>query len=101
MRNSREPRTFYCRCEAVLALGAQSHSAYGRDAVPDVVVRVLAQEVVLARLELSSALTLCEQKSFDKMGRFMLRDKGKTIAIGLVTKLYDSTHDSLAKAGKE
>ena len=34
------------------------------------------------------------------MGRFMLRENGKTIAIGLVTKLYESTKESLAKAGK-
>jgi len=56
-----------------------------------------AGECVIARLELSQALTLAPQAEFDKMGRFMLRDKGRTIAIGRVLKLYDSTHDNIIR----
>jgi peptide chain release factor subunit 3 len=56
-----------------------------------------AGEAIIARLELSHPLTIEVQTTFDKMGRFILRDKGRTIAIGRVTKLYESTHDSLKK----
>jgi len=56
-----------------------------------------AGEAIIVRLEVQHPIVLDEQSKFDKMGRFMLRDKGKTIAIGRVTKLYESTHDSLKK----
>ncbi|KEG06147.1 eukaryotic release factor 3 [Trypanosoma grayi] len=61
---------------------------------------VKAGDVVIARMELERPLVLEPHKDFDKMGRFMLREDGKTIAIGLVMKLYESTKDSLAKSGK-
>ncbi len=61
---------------------------------------VKAGDVVLARLELEHGLAVECHKDFDRMGRFMLRENGKTIAIGLVTKLYESTKESLAKSGK-
>lgn len=60
-----------------------------------------AGEMVLARLQLEHPLTMEVHKDFDKLGRFILRDDGRTIAIGLVTKLYDSTKESLARQGKE
>ncbi|EAN85126.1 putative eukaryotic release factor 3 [Trypanosoma cruzi] len=59
-----------------------------------------AGDVVIARMELERSLVLEAHKVFDKMGRFMLREDGKTIAIGLVMKLYESTRESLAKSGK-
>jgi peptide chain release factor subunit 3 len=61
---------------------------------------VKAGDVVIARIELTRPIVVETHKEFDKLGRFMLRDDGKTIAIGVVTKLYESTHESLAKAGK-
>merc|ERR1712000_614723 len=48
-------------------------------------------EAVLARIELNIPIVMSEAKDFDKLGRFVLRDQSKTIAIGLVTKLYEST----------
>ena len=59
-----------------------------------------AGDVVIARMELERPLVVEVHKDFDKMGRFMLREDGKTVAIGLVTKLYESTKQSLSKAGK-
>lgn len=56
-----------------------------------------AGDVIIARLELSCPMVIECHKDFDKMGRFMIRDEGKTIAIGIVTKLYESTHDMLKK----
>lgn len=59
-----------------------------------------AGDIILARLELEHPLVTAVQKDFDKIGRFMLREDGRTIAIGLVTKLYESTKESLKQAGK-
>lgn len=61
---------------------------------------VKAGDVVVARIELSRPIVMEPHKDFDKLGRFMLRDEGKTIAIGVVTKLYETTHESLAKGSK-
>ncbi|KAH8612999.1 Elongation factor Tu GTP binding domain [Trypanosoma vivax] len=61
---------------------------------------VKAGDVVIARMELEHSLVLEPHKEFDKMGRFMLREDGKTIAIGLVMKLYESTRESLASGNK-
>ncbi|KPA77093.1 putative eukaryotic release factor 3 [Leptomonas pyrrhocoris] len=61
---------------------------------------VKAGDIVIARIELDRPVVMEVHKDFDKLGRFMLRDDGKTIAIGVVTKLYESTHESLAKTGK-
>ncbi|KAG5483947.1 hypothetical protein CUR178_06945 [Leishmania enriettii] len=61
---------------------------------------VKAGDVVIARIELDRPLVLEAHKDFDKLGRFMLRDDGRTIAIGVVMRLYESTHESLAKAGQ-
>lgn len=56
-----------------------------------------AGDVIMARMELERPLVMEVHKDFDKMGRFMLREDGKTIAIGLVTKLYESTKEQVAK----
>eukprot|EP00796_Vickermania_ingenoplastis_P002496 gene2496-1556_t len=56
-----------------------------------------AGDTVIARIELSCPIVMECHKDFDKLGRFMIRDDGKTIAIGLVTKLYESTHETLGK----
>ncbi|CAD2222750.1 peptide chain release factor subunit 3 [Angomonas deanei] len=56
-----------------------------------------AGDVVIARIEIDRPVVVEPHKDFDKMGRFMMRDDGKTIAIGLVMKLYESTKESLAK----
>ncbi|TPP39895.1 Elongation factor Tu GTP binding domain family protein [Leishmania donovani] len=61
---------------------------------------VKAGDVVIARIELDRPVVLEPHKDFDKLGRFMLRDDGRTIAIGVVMRLYESTHESLAKAGQ-
>ncbi|KAG5510161.1 hypothetical protein JKF63_07057 [Porcisia hertigi] len=61
---------------------------------------VKAGDVVIARIELDRPLVLETHKDFDKLGRFMLRDDGRTIAIGVVMRLYESTHESLAKSGQ-
>lgn len=52
-------------------------------------------EAVLARIELGIPIVMAEAKDFDKLGRFVLRDQSKTIAIGLVTKLYESTKSNM------
>ena len=56
---------------------------------------VKGRESVIARLELSHPMVLEDYRKFDKLGRFMLREEGRTIAIGLVLKLYTSTKESL------
>ncbi|KAG5484794.1 hypothetical protein LSCM1_06620 [Leishmania martiniquensis] len=61
---------------------------------------VKAGDVVIARIELDRPLVLEPHKDFDKLGRFMLREDGRTIAIGVVMRLYESTHESLARAGQ-
>ena len=38
-----------------------------------------------------------QQKDFDKLGRFMLREDGRTVAIGLITRLY-TTKRGVVKA---
>eukprot|EP00759_Apiculatamorpha_spiralis_P037053 PhF_6_TR37116/c2_g1_i4/m.54546/K03267/ERF3, GSPT; peptide chain release factor subunit 3 len=47
---------------------------------------------IIARLELV-AYPVCVEvyKDFEKMGRFNLREEGRTIAFGVVTKLYETT----------
>eukprot|EP01063_Lacrimia_lanifica_P021190 TRINITY_DN2845_c3_g1_i1.p1 TRINITY_DN2845_c3_g1~~TRINITY_DN2845_c3_g1_i1.p1 ORF type:complete len:738 (+),score=396.44 TRINITY_DN2845_c3_g1_i1:51-2264(+) len=44
-------------------------------------------DCVMVRMEVPQSVCIEEYKTFDKMGRFMLRDEGKTIAVGVVTKL--------------
>lgn len=61
---------------------------------------VKAGDVVIARIELDRPVVLEAHKDFDKLGRFMLRDEGRTIAIGVVMRLYESTRESLAKGGQ-
>ncbi|CCW68368.1 unnamed protein product [Phytomonas sp. Hart1] len=56
-----------------------------------------AGDSLMVRIELERPIVCEAHKDFDKMGRFMLREDGKTFAIGLVTKLYESTHESLGK----
>jgi len=51
---------------------------------------VRPNQTVLARLSLESAACLQTYKDFQQLGRFMLRDEGKTIAIGVVTELLDT-----------
>lgn len=60
-----------------------------------------AGDVIIARIEINNPVVMECYKVFDRLGRFMLRDEGRTIAVGLVLKLYESTHESLAKAGKK
>ena len=60
---------------------------------------VKAQDTMMVRLELERPLVIETHKEFDKLARFMLREEGKTIALGVVTKLYESTKDSMRKAG--
>ena len=57
---------------------------------------VKGREAFIARLELSQSMVVEEAKKFDKLGRFMLREEGRTIALGVITKLYDSTRDQVA-----
>ena len=49
---------------------------------------VRGNESVMVRMEVANPICLEESKTFGKMGRFILRDEGKTIAIGVVTKLF-------------
>uniref|UniRef100_A0A0A9WPW1 Eukaryotic peptide chain release factor GTP-binding subunit n=1 Tax=Lygus hesperus TaxID=30085 RepID=A0A0A9WPW1_LYGHE len=58
-----------------------------------------AGDVIIARIEINNPVVMECYKVFDRMGRFMLRDEGRTIAVGLVLRLYESTHESLAKTG--
>lgn len=44
-------------------------------------------ETVLARMETTQAICATSFKTFPKMGRFILRDEGKTIAVGVITKV--------------
>lgn len=57
--------------------------------------------MIIARIEINNPVVMECYKVFDRLGRFMLRDEGRTIAVGLVLKLYESTHESLEKAGKK
>lgn len=56
-----------------------------------------AGDVIIARIEMACPVVMDCHKDFDKLGRFMIRDDGKTIAIGLVTKLYETTHETLGR----
>jgi len=46
---------------------------------------------VVALIETTGAVCVERFKDYPQLGRFTLRDEGKTIAIGKVTKLIDST----------
>jgi peptide chain release factor subunit 3 len=59
---------------------------------------ILPGEMMLARLELGTPLVMQEASKFDKLGRFVLRQDSKTIAIGVVTKLYQSTKADITRA---
>eukprot|EP01059_Diplonema_ambulator_P030630 TRINITY_DN532_c0_g1_i2.p1 TRINITY_DN532_c0_g1~~TRINITY_DN532_c0_g1_i2.p1 ORF type:complete len:551 (+),score=257.66 TRINITY_DN532_c0_g1_i2:43-1695(+) len=50
---------------------------------------VKGNECVMVRMEAALPMCIEEYKTFDRMGRFMLRDEGKTIAVGVITKLLD------------
>lgn len=50
---------------------------------------VKQDQVVIMRLESSGAICLDTFKNFPQLGRFTLRDEGKTIAIGKVLKVID------------
>jgi peptide chain release factor subunit 3 len=56
-----------------------------------------AGDVIMARIELERSVVVEPHKDFDKLGRFMLREDGKTIAIGLITKLYESTKENIMR----
>ena len=58
---------------------------------------VKAGDVVIARMEVAQSLVVEPFKTFDRFGRFMLREDGKTIAIGLVTKLYESNRAEVTR----
>ena len=51
---------------------------------------VRARGNVMVRIHLPRTTCLEESKNFGKMGSFVLRDKGKTIACGVVTKVLDN-----------
>lgn len=50
-------------------------------------------ETVLVRIEVSSPIALETFKVASKLGRFVLRDEGKTIAVGVVTKVIEKEED--------
>jgi peptide chain release factor subunit 3 len=50
-------------------------------------------ETVLVRIEVPNAIALEPFKVASKLGRFVLRDEGKTIAVGVVTKIVDKEDD--------
>ncbi|XP_077980483.1 eukaryotic peptide chain release factor GTP-binding subunit ERF3A-like [Glandiceps talaboti] len=50
---------------------------------------VKPDQIVLARLETSGVICIETFQEFQQMGRFTLRDEGKTIAIGKVLKLVE------------
>ena len=50
---------------------------------------MLQGDVCIARLQCSGAVCLETFKDHPHMGRFTLRDEGKTLAIGKVLKLID------------
>ncbi|XP_077862239.1 eukaryotic peptide chain release factor GTP-binding subunit ERF3A-like isoform X2 [Saccoglossus kowalevskii] len=50
---------------------------------------VKQDQIVIARLETSGVICMETFKDFPQMGRFTLRDEGKTIAIGKVLKLLE------------
>eukprot|EP01064_Diplonema_japonicum_P017428 TRINITY_DN2555_c0_g1_i6.p1 TRINITY_DN2555_c0_g1~~TRINITY_DN2555_c0_g1_i6.p1 ORF type:complete len:734 (+),score=236.71 TRINITY_DN2555_c0_g1_i6:52-2253(+) len=56
---------------------------------------VKGNECVMVRMEVSQSICIEEYKTFDRMGRFMLRDEGKTIAVGVVTKLLEKCPDKV------
>ncbi|CAG8771044.1 10046_t:CDS:2, partial [Acaulospora colombiana] len=45
---------------------------------------------VIAKIETSASICLETYKDYPQLGRFTLRDEGKTIAVGKVLKLIDS-----------
>jgi len=56
---------------------------------------VKGRESFMARIELSTPMVVEDHKKFDKLGRFMLREEGRTIALGVITKLYESKKDEV------
>eukprot|EP01012_Entosiphon_sulcatum_P011695 TRINITY_DN1718_c0_g1_i1.p1 TRINITY_DN1718_c0_g1~~TRINITY_DN1718_c0_g1_i1.p1 ORF type:complete len:601 (-),score=110.21 TRINITY_DN1718_c0_g1_i1:95-1897(-) len=46
-----------------------------------------AGETALVRIEVPQSICIESAKVFSKLGRFILRDEGRTIAVGVVTKL--------------
>eukprot|EP00993_Chasmostoma_nieuportense_P005627 NODE_624_length_2006_cov_216.279404_g580_i0.p1 GENE.NODE_624_length_2006_cov_216.279404_g580_i0~~NODE_624_length_2006_cov_216.279404_g580_i0.p1 ORF type:complete len:616 (-),score=174.24 NODE_624_length_2006_cov_216.279404_g580_i0:107-1954(-) len=46
-------------------------------------------ETVLCRVEVPQLIALEPFKVFSKLGRFILRDEGRTIAVGVITKVFD------------
>eukprot|EP01060_Flectonema_neradi_P030993 TRINITY_DN45_c3_g1_i1.p1 TRINITY_DN45_c3_g1~~TRINITY_DN45_c3_g1_i1.p1 ORF type:complete len:402 (+),score=91.76 TRINITY_DN45_c3_g1_i1:853-2058(+) len=52
---------------------------------------VKARDSVMVRVYLPRTTCLEESKNFAKMGSFVLRDKGNTIACGVVTKMLEPT----------
>jgi peptide chain release factor subunit 3 len=61
---------------------------------------VKSNECVIARIEVSRTMCVAAHKDFDKLGRFMLREEGKTIALGVIMRLYDSTKDNIKTKGQ-
>jgi peptide chain release factor subunit 3 len=48
-------------------------------------------DTVLVRIETQQPIAVESFKVFGKMGRFMLRDEGKTVAVGVITKIFPLT----------
>jgi len=61
---------------------------------------VKAGDTMMVRLEIERPLVVEEYTNFDKMARFMLREDGKTVALGFCTKLYESTKEQMRKTQK-
>ena len=57
---------------------------------------VKGKDCVMVRMQVQNPICVEEYKVFDRMGRFMLRDEGKTIAVGVITKLLDKAPEEEA-----
>lgn len=52
-------------------------------------VRASEKQFVIVRMEVDFPICIEEFSDFAQLGRFMLRDEGKTIGIGMVTKIKE------------
>jgi peptide chain release factor subunit 3 len=55
---------------------------------------------IVALIETTEPVCVERFTDYPQLGRFTLRDEGKTIAIGKVTKLVDRADESLAEAAE-
>eukprot|EP00761_Pharyngomonas_kirbyi_P010805 gb/GECH01010828.1/.p1 GENE.gb/GECH01010828.1/~~gb/GECH01010828.1/.p1 ORF type:complete len:469 (+),score=121.14 gb/GECH01010828.1/:1-1407(+) len=52
---------------------------------------VKSGDTVLVRIKTELPVCLETYKSFDRLGRFMIRDEGKTVGIGIISKLHEES----------